>query len=233
MPGSTTQPAAASSPPTRSTRRPVPAGPATRTPTPATTRCTRLDPTGLHPVTDAELQAYRDSNGIGGTFNAVVERDGQLAARTTGSTSPAAPWSSPAASSIATGVGGPVGMMLISAGADTIIQKATTGRGQLGRGRRLRRPRRGRRRRGHRRQGRATGLKASRGQRRLLRRHRRRRHQRLLLHPPPAPTVSAASSAPPQQAPVPAPSSAVQVERPAMAWQPSRAEPSTRFHLGL
>ncbi len=28
---------------------------------------------------------------------------------------------------VATGVGGPVGMMLISAGADTIIQKATTG----------------------------------------------------------------------------------------------------------
>ena len=27
-----------------------------------------LDPTGLHPVTDAELQAYRDSNGIGGAL---------------------------------------------------------------------------------------------------------------------------------------------------------------------
>ena len=79
-----------------------------------------LDPTGLRPVTDAELQAYRDANqgalAVAGDWvsnnweylagGAMVIAGGVL---------------------IATGVGGPAGMMLVSAGADTIIQKATTG----------------------------------------------------------------------------------------------------------
>ncbi|HEX7739511.1 MAG TPA: RHS repeat-associated core domain-containing protein [Marmoricola sp.] len=79
-----------------------------------------LDPLGLHPVTDAELRAYNANNGglISGATHwlknnweyvagaAMVIGGGIL---------------------IATGVGGPAGMMLLSAGADTIIQKATTG----------------------------------------------------------------------------------------------------------
>ncbi|NII40584.1 RHS repeat-associated protein [Curtobacterium flaccumfaciens] len=80
-----------------------------------------VDPTGLRPLTDQELTAYDDSVSRGafaaaGDFmadnweyfagGAMVVAGGVL---------------------MATGVGGPVGMMLISAGADTIIQKATTG----------------------------------------------------------------------------------------------------------
>ncbi|TBT83212.1 type IV secretion protein Rhs [Propioniciclava sinopodophylli] len=79
-----------------------------------------LDPTGLRPVTDAELQAYRDANqgalAVAGDWlsnnweylagGAMVIAGGVL---------------------IATGVGGPAGMVLVGAGADTIIQKATTG----------------------------------------------------------------------------------------------------------
>ncbi len=85
-----------------------------------------LDPTGLHPVTDAELQAYRDSNGIGGTLHDIGSAVGGWLKNN---------WEYVAGGAmvlaggilIATGVGGPVGMMLVSAGADTIIQKATTG----------------------------------------------------------------------------------------------------------
>ncbi|QBR92879.1 DUF6531 domain-containing protein [Nocardioides euryhalodurans] len=72
-----------------------------------------LDPTGLRPATDADLQAYKDANNgwvsenweylVGG---AMVIGGGIM---------------------IATGFGGPVGMALVAAGADTIIQKATTG----------------------------------------------------------------------------------------------------------
>jgi YD repeat-containing protein len=83
-----------------------------------------VDPLGLAPVSDAELQAYaaaeqgplaRAAAAAGDWFQdnweyvaggAMVVAGGVL---------------------LATGVGGPVGAMLISAGADTIIQKATTG----------------------------------------------------------------------------------------------------------
>jgi len=83
-----------------------------------------LDPLGLSPVTDAELAGYAESlqgplaraAGAAGHWlqdnweyvagGAMVVAGGVL---------------------VATGVGGPVGMMLIGAGADTIIQKATTG----------------------------------------------------------------------------------------------------------
>ena len=78
------------------------------------------DPNGLKPLTDKELKAYDDSARSGlakaGSWvgenweyfagGAMVIAGGVL---------------------MATGVGGPAGMMLISAGADTIIQKATTG----------------------------------------------------------------------------------------------------------
>ncbi len=85
-----------------------------------------VDPTGLHPVTDAELQAYRDSNGIGGTLKSAWNATTNWVSHN---------WEYIAGGAmviaggvlIATGVGGPVGMMLVSAGADTIIQKATTG----------------------------------------------------------------------------------------------------------
>ncbi len=79
-----------------------------------------LDPTGLRPVTDAELAAYAASN------NGAMAAAGDWVADN---------WEYLAGGAmviaggvlIATGVGGPAGMMLISAGADTIIQKATTG----------------------------------------------------------------------------------------------------------
>ncbi|GGF42677.1 hypothetical protein GCM10011519_15710 [Marmoricola endophyticus] len=81
-----------------------------------------LDPMGLHPVTDAELRAYNSSNGIAGTVNAAgkwLKNNWEYVA---GGAMVVA-----GGVLMATGVGGPAGMMLISAGADTIIQKATTG----------------------------------------------------------------------------------------------------------
>lgn len=79
-----------------------------------------LDPTGLRPATDADLQAYKDAN------NGALAAAGNWVKNN---------WEYLAGGAmiiaggvlIATGVGGPAGMMLISAGADTIIQKATTG----------------------------------------------------------------------------------------------------------
>lgn len=79
-----------------------------------------LDPSGLRPVTDAELQAYRDSN------NGALAAAGDWLASN---------WEYVAGAAmviaggvlVATGVGGPAGVALISMGADTIIQKATTG----------------------------------------------------------------------------------------------------------
>lgn len=79
-----------------------------------------LDPSGLRPVTDAELQAYRDSN------NGALAAAGDWIASN---------WEYVAGAAMviaggvmmATGVGGPAGLALISMGADTIIQKATTG----------------------------------------------------------------------------------------------------------
>ena len=86
-----------------------------------------VDPAGLSPVTDQQLAEYRSSNGIGGTFHSVTGAVGHWCKNN---------WEYVAGGAmvvgggllIATGVGGPVGMMLVSAGADTIIQKATTGR---------------------------------------------------------------------------------------------------------
>ncbi|WP_432477897.1 DUF6531 domain-containing protein [Nocardioides sp. GXQ0305] len=79
-----------------------------------------LDPTGLRPVTDAELAAYAAAN------NGALAAAGDWVKDN---------WEYLAGGAmviaggvlVATGVGGPAGMMLISAGADTIIQKATTG----------------------------------------------------------------------------------------------------------
>ncbi|WP_186377221.1 DUF6531 domain-containing protein [Curtobacterium pusillum] len=83
-----------------------------------------IDPLGLAPITDAELEAY------------AAAQQGPLAraAAATGDWF-ADNWEYVAGGAmvvaggvlVATGVGGPVGMMLISAGADTIVQKATTG----------------------------------------------------------------------------------------------------------
>ena len=85
-----------------------------------------VDPAGLSPVTDQQLADYRSSNGIGGTFHSVTGAVGHWFKNN---------WEYVAGGAmvvgggvlIATGVGGPVGMMLVSAGADTIVQKATTG----------------------------------------------------------------------------------------------------------
>ncbi|MDT0234779.1 RHS repeat-associated core domain-containing protein [Curtobacterium sp. BRB10] len=83
-----------------------------------------IDPLGLAPITDAELEAYA----------AVQQGPLARAAAATGDWF-ADNWEYVAGGAmvvaggvlVATGVGGPVGMMLIGAGADTIIQKATTG----------------------------------------------------------------------------------------------------------
>jgi len=79
-----------------------------------------LDPTGLRPVTDAELAAYAAAN------NGAMAAAGDWMKDN---------WEYVAGGAmviaggvlVATGVGGPAGMMLIGAGADVIIQKATTG----------------------------------------------------------------------------------------------------------
>ena len=89
-----------------------------------------MDPLGLSPISDAELKAYADSQqgplaraagAVGHWFKenweyvaggAMVIAGGAL---------------------MITGVGGPAGLMLLAAGADTIIQKATTGTVNWGR----------------------------------------------------------------------------------------------------
>ncbi|HEY9291016.1 MAG TPA: RHS repeat-associated core domain-containing protein, partial [Microlunatus sp.] len=79
-----------------------------------------LDPTGLRPATDADLQAYRDAhNGIGDEIGNWVSNNWEYLA--------GGAMVIGGGILMATGVGGPVGMALVSAGADTIIQKATTG----------------------------------------------------------------------------------------------------------
>ncbi|WIE63071.1 DUF6531 domain-containing protein [Curtobacterium sp. MCLR17_032] len=83
-----------------------------------------LDPLGLAPITDAELEAYAASEQ--GPLARAAAATGEWFKDN---------WEYVAGGAMvvgggllmATGVGGPVGMMLISAGADTIIQKATTG----------------------------------------------------------------------------------------------------------
>ena len=85
-----------------------------------------VDPAGLSPVTDQQLAEYRSSNGIGGALHSAAGAVGHWFNNN---------WEYVAGAAmvvgggvlIATGVGGPVGMMLVSAGADTLIQKATTG----------------------------------------------------------------------------------------------------------
>ncbi|VXC55649.1 DUF6531 domain-containing protein [Nocardioides sp. AX2bis] len=79
-----------------------------------------LDPLGLSPMTDADLAAWSEANKGWGEHVADWTADN---------------WEYLAGGAmvlaggvmIATGVGGPAGMALIAAGADTIIQKATTG----------------------------------------------------------------------------------------------------------
>ncbi|PYY46543.1 DUF6531 domain-containing protein [Curtobacterium sp. MCBD17_023] len=75
-----------------------------------------VDPLGLRPATDKDLQAYRDAH-QGGlktlmNDNAYLVGGGAVALGVL---------------AMATGFGGPLGMMLISGGADVIYQKATTG----------------------------------------------------------------------------------------------------------
>lgn len=79
-----------------------------------------LDPLGLRPVTDAELLAY--AGGHQGAFAAAADWTANNWEYLAGGAMVVA-----GGVLMATGVGGPAGVMLISAGADTIIQKATTG----------------------------------------------------------------------------------------------------------
>lgn len=78
------------------------------------------DPTGLRPLTDDELKAYDGSSR--GAFAAAGNWVGDNWEYIAGGAMVIA-----GGVLMATGVGGPAGMMLIAAGADTIIQKATTG----------------------------------------------------------------------------------------------------------
>lgn len=79
-----------------------------------------IDPSGLSPVTDAQLQAYRDGN------NGVFAATGDWISHN---------WDYLAGSAMitagsilmTTGIGGPAGIALASAGTNVIIQKATTG----------------------------------------------------------------------------------------------------------
>ncbi|MDR0991132.1 MAG: DUF6531 domain-containing protein [Propionibacteriaceae bacterium] len=80
-----------------------------------------IDPTGLRPVTDAELDQYAAEHG--GAFKAI----GDWATEGWGAWLVNGAMVLAGGVLIATGVGGPAGMMLISAGADGLIQKATTG----------------------------------------------------------------------------------------------------------
>ena len=94
-----------------------------------------VDPAGLRPVTDAELEAYRNSNNgvvggplkaVGNAVNGALDATGHWFKNNWEYVAGGAMVVAGGALMI-TGVGGPAGAMLISAGADTIIQKATTG----------------------------------------------------------------------------------------------------------
>ncbi len=78
------------------------------------------DPTGLRPLTDGELQAYDSSTS--GAMAATGEWLGNNWEYLAGGAMVIA-----GGALMATGVGGPLGMALVGAGVDTIIQKATTG----------------------------------------------------------------------------------------------------------
>jgi RHS repeat-associated protein len=79
-----------------------------------------LDPLGLSPVTDAELRAYAGAHQ--GALHAAGDWMKDNWEYVAGGAMVVA-----GGVLMATGVGGPAGMMLVAAGADTIIQKATTG----------------------------------------------------------------------------------------------------------
>ncbi|MDI3241319.1 hypothetical protein QK292_07515 [Arthrobacter sp. AL08] len=87
---------------------------------PATRGFLSTDPTGLRPLTGEELKAYDGSSR--GAFAAAGNWLGENWEYLAGGAMVIA-----GGVMIATGVGGPVGMMLVGAGADMIIQKATTG----------------------------------------------------------------------------------------------------------
>jgi hypothetical protein len=85
-----------------------------------------VDPAGLSPVTDQQLAEYRNSNGLGGALHSAAGAVGHWFKNN---------WEYVAGAAMvvggvalmATGVGGPAGLMLLSAGSDTLIQKYTTG----------------------------------------------------------------------------------------------------------
>ncbi|WP_181134379.1 DUF6531 domain-containing protein [Rathayibacter tritici] len=79
-----------------------------------------LDPAGLSPVTDTQLQAYRDGNN--GAFAAAGDWMAQNWEYIAGGAMIVA-----GGVLMATGVGGPIGAGLVGAGIDVIVQKATTG----------------------------------------------------------------------------------------------------------
>lgn len=81
-----------------------------------------IDPLGLSPVSEADLQAYRDgNNGAFADAGAWIEKNNLEyvigGAMVVGG-----------GILMATGVGGPVGMMLLAGGADVILQKMATGK---------------------------------------------------------------------------------------------------------
>ncbi|QWC84613.1 hypothetical protein KLP28_13715 [Nocardioidaceae bacterium] len=83
-----------------------------------------LDPLGLSPVSDAELQAYREANRAP-IFKA-ADAVGEFA-KDNWEYAVAVAAVAGGVALVATGVGGPAGMALISGGIDVGIQKATTG----------------------------------------------------------------------------------------------------------
>lgn len=98
-------------------------------------RCTPIDPLGLSPVSDADLQAYADglqgpiASGFSAAWDWTKSAAGSAWDWTKNNWEYLAGGAAIVAGGVlmATGVGGPAGLMLIGAGADTMIQKATTG----------------------------------------------------------------------------------------------------------
>ena len=94
-----------------------------------------IDPLGLSPVSDADLQSYADglqgplASGFSAAWDWTKSAAGSAWDWTKNNWEYLAGGAAIVAGGVlmATGVGGPAGMMLIAAGADTVIQKATTG----------------------------------------------------------------------------------------------------------
>ncbi|QWL29793.1 hypothetical protein E2R34_02845 [Rathayibacter toxicus] len=84
-----------------------------------------VDPWGLRPVTDEELRVYREGNN--GVFAAQWDWSCKNWEYAAGVAMVGA-----GGFLMATGIGGPLGVMLIGAGVDTIIQKATSGKVEWG-----------------------------------------------------------------------------------------------------